>query len=75
MVYKDNKPVVLNTLDLESNLKHNVMTISYYFCREYIVGVVVEVHHNKRKENIADRLTKSLHSTNFYNCFIFFMCN
>ena len=75
IIYKDNILVVLNTIELGSNLNYKVIALVYHFYREYIAGGVVDVRKVHTKENLSDTMTKGLDSNNFHNFFIPFMSN
>ena len=75
IIYKDNMSVVLNTIELGSNLNYKAMALVYYFCREHVASRVVEVRKVYTKENLSNTMTIGLDSNNFHNFFIPFISN
>ena len=61
----DNNSVVLNTTLPSSTLKKKHNAISYHRIREAVAAKIIEVHHIKGTDNIADILTKATDGVTF----------
>ena len=65
-VHCDNKDVAINTTGSRSTLSKKRLTLAYHFCPEDFSTEAVDMRWADGKHNLADNITKTLGTGEFY---------